>query len=352
VALAFAFASAPALAAPAVASAQRFGSRVLRQGMQGSDVRTLQIDLTKVGYSTPAVGVFGPITEANVKRFEHAYGMRRNGVVNAAFVTQLLAVLVAPTGSGGASAALTVPKPAPAPATATATPIVQPAPHDGGSQQLGERVLRRGMRGRDVSVLQGYLTIAGYATPVTGWFGPATEANVISFETDNSLPATGVVSFAVADALRAAIAAFDTGAPVASATLNPDGTVTAPASAPPAVKAVIAAANRIAFMPYMYGGGHQRWRDSGYDCSGSTSFALHGAGLISAPEDSSQLESYGSAGPGRWITLYANGGHVYMQIAGLWFDTAAQSSENGNDRWSVTRASPAGGFVVRHPAGL
>jgi hypothetical protein len=82
------------------------------------------------------------------------------------------------------------------------------------------------------------------------------------------------------------------------------------------------------------------------------SYALHGGGLLSSPEDSSQLESYGSAGPGQWITIWANPGHAYMRIAGLFFDTAAQSSSNSNDRWSTTRPSPIGGYVVRHPDGL
>jgi hypothetical protein len=68
-------------------------------------------------------------------------------------------------------------------------------------------------------------------------------------------------------------------------------------------------------------------------------------------EDSGQMESYGSAGSGQWITLYANAGHVYAKIAGLWCDTGAQSSSNDRDRWSTRRASPAGGFVVRHPTG-
>jgi cell wall-associated NlpC family hydrolase len=118
------------------------------------------------------------------------------------------------------------------------------------------------------------------------------------------------------------------------------------------VKEVIAAANHIATLPYIYGGGHAMWADTGYDCSGSTSFALHGAGLIGAPEDSGELESYGEPGPGAWITLYANAGHVYMNIAGLWFDTAGQKSSNGQDRWSTTRVSSRSGFIIRHPGGL
>jgi peptidoglycan hydrolase-like protein with peptidoglycan-binding domain len=328
--------------------------------MRGSDVRTLQLDLTKVGFPVPAVGVFGPMTEASVTHFERAYGLKRNGIVDAKFLRELGYVLAAPDGSGGASAApaptrnaaLATPTPTPPPAAGSPSTLA-PVPHDGGSQNLGERVLRSGMRGHDVRVLQGDLTLAGYTTPVTGWYGPMTTQAVAAFEANNNLRTTGTVTYAVANALRAVVATFEqaTG-PVGRAAQHRDGTVTAPAGAPPAVAAVIAAANQIAFKPYIYGGGHGKWRDSGYDCSGSTSFALHGAGLVSAPEDSTQFESYGSPGPGQWITLYANGGHVYMEIAGLWFDTAAQSSQNGNDRWSATRASPVGGFVVRHPAGL
>ena len=130
-----------------------------------------------------------------------------------------------------------------------------------------------------------------------------------------------------------------------------NGLAVAPANAPPAVKQVIAAANSIATTPYQYAGGHGSWNSPGYDCSGSVGFALHGGGLLSQTEDSGQMESYGAAGAGQWITLYANAGHVYAKIAGLWFDTAAQSSSNDQDRWSARRASPAGGFVVRHPRG-
>ena len=108
---------------------------------------------------------------------------------------------------------------------------------------------------------------------------------------------------------------------------------------------MIAAANSIATTPYVYAGGHGSWNASGYDCSGSVGFALHGGGLLSQTEDSSQMESYGAAGPGQWITVYANAGHAYAKIAGLYFDTA-----NGQDRWSTRRSSP-GGFVVRHPRG-
>ena len=139
------------------------------------------------------------------------------------------------------------------------------------------------------------------------------------------------------------------GAPAGKATLNSNGLAVAPANAPAVIQNVIAAANKIAFKPYVYGGGHGSWDSTGYDCSGSVSYALHGGGLLSTPYDSTQFESYGASGTGKWITIYANAGHAYMQVAGLWFDTAAQSSSNGNDRWSTTRISPASGFVVRHP---
>jgi peptidoglycan hydrolase-like protein with peptidoglycan-binding domain len=223
----------------------------------------------------------------------------------------------------------------------------------GDSKHLGGRVLRPGMSGHDVRVLQDFLTRAGFPTPIVGHFGPTTEGNVIAFERSVQMTPNGVVSFAVAHALRAAVAAVDSSpAPGGKARLNADGTVTAPANAPVAVQEVIAAANRIAFKPYIYGGGHGSFNSAGYDCSGSVSYALHGAGLLSSPEDSSQFESYGSSGSGSWITIWANPGHAYMEVAGVFFDTAAQSSSNSNDRWSASRASPNGGFVVRHPAGL
>jgi peptidoglycan hydrolase-like protein with peptidoglycan-binding domain len=231
-------------------------------------------------------------------------------------------------------------------------PIANVTP-DGGSEHLGERVLKQGMKGHDVRVLQDFLTIAGFYTAIDGQFGPATKTSVLAFQRSSSESATGIVGYGVATSIRQAVAKAETSTgPVEKATIDSAGLAVPPPNAPAAVVNVIAAANKIADTPYIFGGGHQRWNDAGYDCSGSTSFALHGAGLINTPEDSTEFESYGAAGTGQWITLYANGGHVYMQVAGLWFDTAAQSKSNGNDRWSTTRVSSASGFTVRHPAGL
>jgi phage gp16-like protein len=115
------------------------------------------------------------------------------------------------------------------------------------------------------------------------------------------------------------------------------------------VRRVIRAGNRIARMPYKYGGGHGSFSDSGYDCSGSVSYALHGGGLLSSPLDSTQFESYGAPGPGRYITIYANPSHAYMVVRGRRFDTSGQYRTGS--RWQPNDRSSAG-YVVRHPPGL
>ena len=115
------------------------------------------------------------------------------------------------------------------------------------------------------------------------------------------------------------------------------------------VAQVVAAANAIAGRPYVYGGGHGSFQSSGYDCSGSVSYALHGGGLLSSPITSGAFMSYGAPGPGQHITIYANPGHVYMVIDGRRYDTSARS-ETGS-RWTGTSRSGAG-YVVRHPPGL
>jgi peptidoglycan hydrolase CwlO-like protein len=130
------------------------------------------------------------------------------------------------------------------------------------------------------------------------------------------------------------------------------GMVQAPPGAPAAVAKVIAAGNAIATLPYIYGGGHASFQASGYDCSGSVSYALAAAGLLSSPLDSTGFESWGDPGPGRWITVYANAGHAFMIVAGWRFDTVALAE--GGTRWSHTPPDEAdlSSFVQRHPPGL
>jgi cell wall-associated NlpC family hydrolase len=128
-----------------------------------------------------------------------------------------------------------------------------------------------------------------------------------------------------------------------------NGIALAPPNAPKAVKAAISAANEIVNRPYVWGGGHASWYSAGYDCSGAVSYALGGAGLLSAPLASTALESWGEAGPGNWITVYANAGHAYAEIAGLRWDTVGDAAGSG-PRWHLEPAYPQG-FVERHPPG-
>ena len=128
-----------------------------------------------------------------------------------------------------------------------------------------------------------------------------------------------------------------------------DGTAVAPDDAPEPVKRVIQAGNAIAKLPYQWGGGHGAWRDTGYDCSGSVSFALAGAGLMKAPLTSGGFVNWGEEGPGEWITIYAHSGHMFMIVAGLRFDTSGR--ESAGTRWQAASRSTAG-FAVRHVPGL
>lgn len=243
---------------------------------------------------------------------------------------------------------------------------------------FGSRTLRKGMEGPDVRTLQRDLTTAGVWTFVSGVFSEGTQIHVKDFQSERGLPVDGIVGAQTADVLKSVVNGIkakdkktkpksrslptdDSGGasavpPPTDATpepahLNSQGLAVAPADAPQVIQEVIAAANKIAFKPYVYGGGHASFQSDGYDCSGSVSYALHGGGLLASPLDSTQFESYGDAGAGRWISIWTNAGHAYMDIAGLWFDTAAQSSTNGNDRWSATRISSPDGFMERHPAG-
>jgi hypothetical protein len=132
-----------------------------------------------------------------------------------------------------------------------------------------------------------------------------------------------------------------------------NGLAVAPRGAPQPVVNAIAAANRIIRKPYRYGGGHGSFNDSGYDCSGSVSYALHGGGLLRSPLDSSSFMHWGLAGKGKWITVYTNPGHAYMVLAGLRLDTSRAGDPRGQNgpRWRK-RMRDNSAYDARHYFGL
>ncbi len=132
-----------------------------------------------------------------------------------------------------------------------------------------------------------------------------------------------------------------------------DGLGAAPMSAPLAVQAIVWAGNQIIGLPYIFGGGHASFVSPGYDCSGTVSFALHGASLLTTPEDSSEFMGWGSRGLGTWVTVFSNPGHAYMTVAGLRLDTSAADdpTDQQGPRWRPLRPAN-GGFTVRHPTSL
>ena len=235
-----------------------------------------------------------------------------------------------------------------------------------------ERTLKKGSTGADVKMLQRYLTRAGFRASADGQFGDGTRRAVMAFERAEERRADGRASRGEQRLVRARArskasagdGSDDSGETAEQpqsgtnstdkAVIGPDGrTAIAPDSAPQQVKDAIAAANEITDKPYRYGGGHGDWEDSGYDCSGAVSYALHGGDLLDRPLDSSGLARWGEAGRGEWITVYANSGHAYVVIAGLRFDTSAYNDSGGEKgpRWRDT-SRPADGYTARHPAGL
>jgi peptidoglycan hydrolase-like protein with peptidoglycan-binding domain len=268
----------------------------------------------------PADGVFGKNTAHRVRAFQKAHGLKPDGIVGPATWHAM--------GVPNASAVLRQKHPKPAGAR-----------HTGGKSH--HRI------GTSVSDLQRALGI-----PVDGTFGPQTARAVRRFQRSHGLNADGVVGPATWSALGVSGAHKVLKQHHASSTVrrraSSGGSSGSGGGGGGAIARAIAAANSIATLPYKWGGGHGSFQDSGYDCSGSVSYVLHAAGVLSSPLDSTGLMSYGAPGPGRYITIYANAGHAFMTINGRRFDTGYGG--NGN-RWA-SGSRPTAGFVVRHPPGL
>ena len=320
----------------------------MKKGASGPDVTALQQLLGLVGINVEVTGSYLSKTTTAVRHFQFAARLAVNGIATKATLRSLVTAAKGPQpveSSGGTTVGI--------------DPEV--------TKKLGRRIpLVSGMSGPDVRELQTYLRRAGdhHAPTPSGEFAAATVAAVKRFEKKHKRSVDGILDAGDIYSLRVAVgqdaSPGGSGDPANGSTDIPlvpgdrakvtrAGLAIAPENAPIEVQQIIAAGNRIAYKPYLWGGGHGSWVDSGYDCSGSVSYALRGAKLLSSPEASYGFFNYGSAGKGKWVTLYTNSGHIYMTVAGIRFDTSGRGS-NGS-RWQSAMRSSSG-FKVRHPTGL
>jgi len=287
-----------AAGAPAVAGAEVKAGAAAKRG----DIRALQ---RKVGVA--ADGVFGPATEHALKRWQRRHGLVADGIAG----PQTRAAM----GLG-------------------AGPILKRR-HSGSGRRSRAGARHRPQRGGGVRALQRKVGV-----PADGVFGPATEAAVKRWQRRHGLVADGVVG----PQTRAAM-----GLGAGPVLKRGGGRSGGGGGGGGRLSRLIRAANRIATAPYKYGGGHGSYHDSGYDCSGSISYALKGGRMLGHSLDSTGFMSYGKPGRGTWITTRANSGHAYMIVAGLRYDTSAR--KRTGTRWSKTMRSPSG-YTARHPRGF
>jgi peptidoglycan hydrolase-like protein with peptidoglycan-binding domain len=321
-----AFAASFSSSTPGESVAQTAGAPSSEQSPEASSESGDPVARLQSALKLPVDGDFGPETEASVRRLQARHGLSVDGIVGPA-TWGVLGVHDAETLTPPPSA---LPQQHHSHASARAADV--------GSESTESEAAPSGDA---VERLQKALKLS-----VDGEFGPATEAAVRRLQARHGLTPDGVVGPETWSVLG----------------VKTEGTLTPPPSVREAsasassstaesgvVARVIAAGEEIATRPYVWGGGHGSFQSEGYDCSGSVSYALHGGGLLSSPEDSTGLESYGEAGPGRYITIYANAEHAFMVVDGKRFDTVALA-ETGS-RWTDSMTSTAG-FVARHPDGL
>lgn len=254
-----------------------------------------------------ADGVFGPQTAKAVKAYQRNHGLTADGIAGPQTRSRL------GLGSG---------------------PVLKRGGGKARSAGSTRTVSSSSAQGGGVEAMQSKLGI-----PADGAFGPQTESAVKRYQGAHGLTSDGIVGPQTRSSLGLG----------AGPVLKRKSASSSGGGGSSVVQRVIAAGNRIANAPYSYGGGHGSFDSSGYDCSGSVSYALHGGGLLDAPMPSGGFASYGAPGPGKHITVYANSGHMYMTVDGRRFDTSARSQSGS--RWTSEQRSSAG-YTVRHPPGL